>query len=168
LPEILGEAARFKASLIVLGWRGHGTFRRLLADRVSRSVAARAQCPVSGRGNRVVLVNVVQPIQTPGSIGRFPKSMRPSIDQQVTELNEEQRQQAEATVAARIERAGWAAKGEVRLGAPLASLLAAVEEHRADVLMLGARASGGLEHMLLCSVAAGALDRSPVPVMLVR
>ena len=43
---ILGEAARFKASLIVLGWRGHGTFRRLLADSVSRSVAARAQCPV--------------------------------------------------------------------------------------------------------------------------
>lgn len=202
---ILGEAARCRASLIVLGWRGHGTFRRLLAGSVSRNVAARAQCPVlvvreparavrrfvvgfdgcpnselaleflsslePGRGNRVVLVNVVQPIQTPGSIGRFPRSMRASIDQQVTALNEEQRQQAETTVVAgatRLVRSGWTAKGEVRIGAPLASLLAAVEEHRADVLMLGARASGGLEHLLLGSVANGALDRSPVPVMLVR
>lgn len=60
------------------------------------------------------------------------------------------------------------AKGEVRVGAPLASLLEAVQEHRADVLILGARATSGLERALLGSVASGALDRSPVPVMLVR
>ena len=202
---ILGEATRFKASLIVLGWRGHGTFRRLLAGSVSRRVAAHAQCPVlvvrepakavrrfvvgfdgcpnskraleflsslePGRGNRVVLVTVVQPVQTPASIARFPRSMRASIDQQVAAQNEEQRQQAEAAVVAaatRLERSGWTAKGEVRIGAPLASLLEAVAEHRADVLMLGARATGGLEHMLLGSVANGALDQSPVPVMLMR
>ena len=67
-----------------------------------------------------------------------------------------------------FERSGWTAKSEVRFGAPLASLLEAVEEHRADVLMLGARAMSGLENALLGSVANGALDRSPVPVMLVR
>lgn len=202
---ILAEATRFKASLIVLGWRGHGTFRRLLAGSVSRSVAAQAQCPVlvvreaakavrrfvvgfdgcpnseraleflsslePGRGRSVVLVSVVQPVQTPGSVARFPSSMRASIRQQVAALNEEQRQQAQATVAAgatRLERSGWAAKSEVRFGAPLASLLEAVEEHRADVLMLGARAMSGLENALLGSVANGALDLSPVPVMLVR
>ncbi len=124
-----------------------------------------------GRGNGVVLVNVIQPVQTPASIGRFPRSMRASIDQQVAALNEEQRQQAQAAVMAattRLERLGSTAKGEVRIGAPLASLLEAVAEHRTDVLMLGARATGGLEHMLLGSVANGALDQSPVPVMLMR
>jgi len=52
--------------------------------------------------------------------------------------------------------------------ASFASLLEAVAEHRADVLMLGKRATGGFEPMLLGSVANGALEHSPVPVMLVR
>ena len=206
-PEdaILAEAARLKASLIVLGWRGHGTFHRLLAGSVSRSVASQAQCPVlvvheaakkvrrfvvgfdgcpnaesaldflgslePGHGSSAVLVNVVEPIHTPASVGRFPSSMRAQIHHSVTSLNEERRQQGQTTVvagAARLERSGWMAKGEVRVGAPLASLLEAVREHRADVLILGARSTSGLERALLGSVANGALDRSPVPVMLVR
>ena len=43
---ILSEAARFRADLIALGWRGHGTFRRLVAGSVSKSVAARADASV--------------------------------------------------------------------------------------------------------------------------
>ena len=202
---ILAEAERFKASLIVLGWRGHGTFRRLLAGSVSRSVAARAHCPVlvvreaasavrrfvvgfdgcsnaeraleflsslePERGSRVVLVNVVEPVSVPASVGRLPSSVRTHVHGEVAALNKERYQQGQVTVAAgaaRLERSGWKAKTEVRVGAPLASLLKAVEEHRADVLVLGARATGGLERALLGSVANGALDRSPVPVLLVR
>lgn len=206
---ILTEAKRFKATLIVLGWRGHGTFRRLLAGSVSRHVASHADCPVlvvrekvktvrrfvigidgcpnseraleflstlePGRGRSVVLVSVVQPVQTPGSVARLPASVRSSIGHQVAALNEERRLHAQATVAtgvALLKRSGWAVKGEVCFGAPLASLLKAVHEHRADVLMLGACATSGLEHAvenaLLGSVANGALDLSPVPVLLVR
>lgn len=43
---ILNEARRFRADAIVLGWRGHGTFERLLAGSVSRAVAERAKCSV--------------------------------------------------------------------------------------------------------------------------
>lgn len=43
---ILEEGVRFRATATVLGWRGHGTFRRLLAGSVSRSVAAHAPVPV--------------------------------------------------------------------------------------------------------------------------
>ena len=205
VDAILGEAERFKASLIVLGWRGHGTFRRLLAGSVSRSVAARAQCPVlvvrkaasavrrlvvgfdgcpnaehaleflsplePGRGSGVVLVNVVQPVSAPPSVGRLPSSIRTNIHREVAAINKERYAQGQATVAAgaaRLKRTGWTAKSEVRVGAPLASLLKAVEEHRADALVLGARATSGLERALLGSVANGALDRSPVPVLLVR
>ena len=43
---IPAEAARFGAGMVVLGWRGHGAFCRLLAGSVSRGVAAQAQCPM--------------------------------------------------------------------------------------------------------------------------
>ena len=205
VDAILGEADYFKASLIVLGWRGHGTFRRLLAGSVSRSVAARALCPVlvvreaagtvsrfvvgfdgcpnaeraleflsslePKRDSRVVLVNVVEPVSVPASVGHLPSSIRADVHRGAAALNKERYQQGQAKVAAgvaRLERSGWTAKSEVRVGAPLASLLKAVEEHHADVLVLGARATGGLERALLGSVANGALDSSPVPVLLVR
>ncbi|HEY7441938.1 MAG TPA: universal stress protein, partial [Vicinamibacterales bacterium] len=35
---ILGEAERFQADVIVVGWRGHGAVRRLLMGSVSRGV----------------------------------------------------------------------------------------------------------------------------------
>lgn len=43
---IVAEARRVKADVIVLGWRGHGALRRLLAGSVSRGVARRAPCSV--------------------------------------------------------------------------------------------------------------------------
>ncbi|MGE5522583.1 MAG: universal stress protein [Rhodospirillaceae bacterium] len=43
---ILARAKRFGATIIALGWRGHGTFRRLVAGSVSRAVAAAAECSV--------------------------------------------------------------------------------------------------------------------------
>lgn len=43
---ILSEARRFAAQAIVVGWRGHGAVRRLLAGSVSRELASRARIPV--------------------------------------------------------------------------------------------------------------------------
>ena len=43
---ILGEAERFGADLVVLGWRGHGAVRRLLMGSVSRGVVRGATCGV--------------------------------------------------------------------------------------------------------------------------
>ncbi|MGQ0699051.1 MAG: universal stress protein [Panacagrimonas sp.] len=175
---ILAEAARFKASLIVFGWRGHGTFRRLLAGSVSRSIAAHAPCPVlvvreapkavrrfvlgfdgcanaeraldfldslnPVRGSSVMLVDVVEPVHVPTSLARFHSSIRAPIRRQVTAIKLQRREQGQAKLdaaAARLERSGWTIKSEVRVGDPLASLLKAVEEHRADVLILGAPAN---------------------------
>ena len=200
VDAILAEAERFEASLIVLGWRGHGVFRRLLAGSVSRSVAERAQCPVlvvreaasavrrfvvgfdgcpnaeraidflsslePARGSRVV--NVVEPLSVPTSVGRFPASMRAQLRHEVAAINEERYRKGLATAAAgaaRLERSGWKVKTEVRVGAPLASLLKAVAEHRGDVLVLGARATSGVERALLGSVANGALNSSPVVLL---
>lgn len=46
VAAILAEAQRFRADAIALGWRGHGTLRRLLAGSVSRAVVAQARTPV--------------------------------------------------------------------------------------------------------------------------
>ncbi|WP_309624696.1 universal stress protein [Methylibium sp.] len=197
VEAILAEAQRFDASVIVLGWRGHGVFRRLLAGSVSRSVAARARCPVlvvreapravrrfvlgfdgcpnaehaldflgslePGRGRRVVLVNVVEAVIVPASVRQLPASMRAQIRGEVAAQNQERLRQAQATVeagAARLERCGWKAQCDVRVGAPHATLLKAVAVPRGDLLVLGARATSGVERALLGSVANGALNSS--------
>jgi nucleotide-binding universal stress UspA family protein len=205
VDAILGEAQRFKATVIVLGWRGHGTFRRLLAGSVSRAVASRAECPVlvvrraatavrcfvvgfdgcenarravdflsslePRRASQIVLINVVEPISAPASTSLLPSSARGHIQREVRALNAERIREAQATLDTAIagaKRRGWRAKGEVRIGAPLERILSAVEDHSADMLVLGARAISGIERALLGSVANGALNRSRVPVLLVR
>jgi nucleotide-binding universal stress UspA family protein len=56
----------------------------------------------------------------------------------------------------------------VRTGVPLRELLAAVTIVRAHALVVGAREVRGVRRALLGSVAAGVLERSPVPVLVVR
>lgn len=106
------------------------------------------------RGGRAVLVNVVEPAIAPPSLGRFPASVRSHIRGEVAAVNEERQQQGQVTVAAgaaRLKPLGWTVQTEVRAGAPLASLLKSVVDNRADVLVLGARATSGLDRALLGS-----------------
>lgn len=205
VDAILREAQAFGATAVVLGWRGHGRFRRVLAGSVSRAVAAHAQCPVlvvreSPRafrtfvvgydgcanaqraleflctleppaGSRVVLVDVVEPVSAPASAALLPPSARALLRREAKKLNEERARTAYDTLnagVARLKRCGWSASGEVRPGAPLERLLAAADDHRADVLVVGARGVSGLERALLGSVANGALNRSARPVLVVR
>lgn len=205
LVAVLAEAARFKASVIVLGWRGHGTFRRLLAGSVSRGVAAQANCAVlvvreapravrrfvlgfdgcpnaeraldflcsldAGRGASVMLVNAVEPIHMPASLARFASSIRAPIRREVTAIKQQRRREGQEKLdaaASRLEALGWMVETKLCVGDPLAGLLDAVEEQGAHVLVVGARATEGVELALLGSVAMGALDRSPAAVLLVR
>lgn len=202
---ILAEAERFKASMVIVGWRGYGSFRRLLAGSVSRAIATGASCPVlvvrkaprsvrrilvgydgcpnadrvidllvslrPPRGNRVTLVNVVEPTHMPLSAARLPSSMRMPIRQAMTTLKRQRYARGEHQLEApraRLEQAGWTVSSEVRGGDPLACLIDAVDETGADVLALGARAKSGVELALMGSVASGALDRSPCAVLIVR
>lgn len=53
---ILREAQRFRADVIVIGWRGYGTARRLLMGSVARGVVRGAECAVlvvRGRPSRM-------------------------------------------------------------------------------------------------------------------
>lgn len=200
---ILGEAKRIRADAVVLGWRGHGTFRRMIAGSVSRQVLAAAPCPVlvvraapvrqrrfvigydaspasrravgfvaglrPAAGSLVVLVSVLEPMAMPPT-SRIPRGIRETVRSEMARIDRrrllQSRRSLDAAAAVLRER-GWKVRTQVMLGAPLASLLDAASGARADVLVLGARATSGLARVLLGSVAAGALDRSAVPVLIV-
>jgi nucleotide-binding universal stress UspA family protein len=125
-------------------------------------------------GGRITALRVVEPVRVP-SMGLVPASMRATIRAQAAALTaqalEEARREVE-TAAARLAQgalapARWRVRPAVREGVPLDELLRAVRA-RADCLVLGARGVGGMERLLLGSVAEGALSRSPVSVLVVR
>jgi len=70
--------------------------------------------------------------------------------------------------AARLQRRGWHTRTMLTSGEPLRDLLRAVAKERAQLLVVGARGTSGVRHLLLGSVAEGALNRCPVPVVIAR
>ena len=66
-----------------------------------------------------------------------------------------------------LAKAGWRVETALRLGEPVAELLKAADASRADLIVLGARGTSGLERLLLGSVAEGTLKRASIPVVLV-
>jgi nucleotide-binding universal stress UspA family protein len=56
----------------------------------------------------------------------------------------------------------------ITAGAPLRDLLATVAKQRADLVVVGAKGVSRVRQLLLGSVAEGALNRSSVPVLIVR
>jgi nucleotide-binding universal stress UspA family protein len=201
---ILREAARRRADVIVIGWRGHGAVRRFLMGSVSRGVVRGAPCAVlvvrrplrevrrivigfdgsaharraveliaslnPPRGGRVSLLTATDTMHVP-SRALVPAATRAAVAAEVTRINNERRAGARkelATATKILTAAGWKVSGVVTDGAPLRGLLATVASTRPDLLVVGARGVTGVRHLLLGSVAEGALNRSHVPVFVVR
>lgn len=57
--------------------------------------------------------------------------------------------------------------GRSILGVPSVQICAAAEESHADLIVLGTRGKGGLEHLLLGSTAERVVNRAPCPVLTV-
>ena len=205
---ILAEARRFRADAIALGWRGHGTFARLLAGSVSRAVAERANCsvmvvrggtPLPAGGprhfaagfdgsrnsrsairflarlapperNRVVLVNVLEPLLVP-ALSRSTAETRASVRESLARRRAVLRRQAEERLRAAAEllrRRGWNVMVRTPEGEPLGALIAEADRSRAEMLVVGARGASAVAGLLLGSVASGALNYSAIPVVIAR
>ena len=107
------------------------------------------------------LLHVDPPTPVMSPYGEIPVDIR---------LFEEQRQQAEADLAAARDRAraaGVAADASVRGGHPAREILAVADELHADLVVLGTHGRGGVEHLLLGSVAEKVMRKAPCPVMVV-
>ncbi len=149
-------------------------FRRLVVGVDGSPESGRAVSFVTRlavpRGGQALVVSVVQPVGHPSGF-LVPRSLRALAARHVAALNAQAvrtaRRQANAAVA-ELERAGWRARAMVRLGQPLTELVDAVAETGATLLVLGARGVGGIERVLLGSVAEGALDHAPVSVLIAR
>lgn len=202
VDRILAEAKGWDAHALVIGWRGHGGFRRLLMGSVSRAVLRRAQTPVLvvRRGCRAVTAMVVGvdgsaasdravrllascDVPKGGSITLVtvlqsqPLASHPLLPGLTAELRAEvMEREAESRAVAerrqkrsadRLRKAGWHVRGEVRLGAPLYELLRSVEAARADALVVGATSQRTTRKGRLGSTTEGAVNGSPVPVLVV-
>jgi nucleotide-binding universal stress UspA family protein len=75
---------------------------------------------------------------------------------------------AQRKLAARLRRAGWKVRAVVRTATPLTGLLDAAKAVQTDVLVIGARGTGGVARLLLGSVAEGAMASAPMPLLVVR
>jgi nucleotide-binding universal stress UspA family protein len=145
---------------IVIGLDGSAPSRRAIAF-----VSRLAPPP----GGRVLCVSVLEPTRLP-SMPLVPDSVRGVLVGQARAVDRRRavvaQRELDAAVA-RLKRAGWRARGEIRMGVPLPGLLAAAKGARADVLVLGAKGVTGAARVLLGSVADGALKQSPVAVLIV-
>jgi nucleotide-binding universal stress UspA family protein len=122
------------------------------------------------RSGRVSLFTAVESMYVPSQALVRPDT-RAAISAEVTRINEERlavAHQALNRATRTLTRAGWKVDRVVTTGAPLRDLLATVAKKRADLVVVGAKATTGVRHLLLGSVAEGALNRSPVPVFITR
>jgi nucleotide-binding universal stress UspA family protein len=156
---VRGRPREFKT--LVVGVDGSAGSRRAV------SFAARLAPP---RGGRALVLSVVRPVRHPSGV-LVPRSVRALAARHVAAVNAKAvraaRRQAEAAAAV-LSRAGWRTRTMVRLGQPLAELEDAVVDAGAQLLVVGARGVGGLDRVLLGSVAEGALDHARVSVLIGR
>ena len=123
-----------------------------------------------GSGDGVTVVRVVEPIRLP-SLGLVPAPARGHIAGALARVERGERDRAQRSLDAAADvltRAGWRVRTALRSGVPTRELLAAAREERAGLLVVGARGAGGLERLLLGSVAEGCATRAPMPVLVVK
>ena len=201
---IIRAAKQARADAIVMGWRGHGAIRRVLAGSVSRGVVRAAPCSVlvvrravrnisnlvvgidgseqSARavefaarlrppeGGRILLLTAT-PLMADPSNPLLPSEIRRTAASGVAGINRRRRAEARANLARLakpLRAAGWRVDLSIPNTAPLSALLAGLAQADADLLVVGATGASQVRRLLLGSGAHGALDRSPVPVLIVR
>src|SRR5262249_25598205 len=137
-------------------------------SRHARAAVAFVASLTRPRGGEVTLLRVVEPVHL-ASMGLLPARARALVAGEAASLERQPRAAAQRHLEmarARLARAGWRVRIEVRSGRPLDEILS--RSANADVLVVGAQGIGAVEALILGSVAAGAVTRAPVPVLVAR
>jgi len=173
---LLGSVSRsivHRATTSVLVARGPARAPRRFLIAVDGSPHARAAVAFVAalgppREGTVTLLRVVEPVHV-ASLGILPARARALVAGEAASLERQHLTAAQRhldAARARLARAGWRVRVEVRTGRPLDEILA--RSSSADVLVLGAQGVGAIEQLLLGSVAGGAVAHARVPVLIVR
>lgn len=92
----------------------------------------------------------------------------PVISSQVWEGTRADLADSMASDAQRLRDAGFRTAIAARAGEPIAEIVACAADGGFDLIVMATHGRTGLRRALMGSVAQGVLERSPVPVMLVR
>ena len=145
---------------VVVGVDGSSHARRAI-DLVGRLAP--------GRGAHATVVRVLEPVHMP-SLALLPARARRVLSQEAAALHARNLRAAEREVADAARRLGrrWQVRAVIRIGTPAHELLRVARDTRADLMVVGARGSGGLTGLLLGSVADTVLEQSSVSVLVAR
>jgi nucleotide-binding universal stress UspA family protein len=168
-----GVTRRATASVLVVKGRRRD-IRRIVVGLDGSANARRALAFVRAlpapRGGHVTLCTAVDRMRAPAQ-GLAPRGVRASVAAEVARINAQREAEARTALehaASALRRAGWRVKTVLRAGPPLRELLRTIDAAHADLLVVGARGTSGVQHLFLGSVADGALNRCPAPVLVVR
>jgi nucleotide-binding universal stress UspA family protein len=160
-PVLVVRRALRLVRQVVLGFDGSPHARRAVAFLSAWEVP---------RGAGVTLFTAVDRMHLP-SQALAPADVRRAIAAEVARVNRGRHARAHAELDRATETlaaAGWRVDRIVGETPPLGELLQAVSTTRADLLVVGAKGASVLRNLILGSVAEGALDHSPVPVLIAR
>ena len=181
--EVVNEAERMQADLVIMGRRGrHGLARLMVGDATVKTIG-HAPCGVlvipraaalSGRhfvlasdGSRyadaaaVAAVNLAKYCHTPVT----------AVSVIMPSHSEERRKEAHSIVkrlVAFLRKEGVTAEGEVPLGQPDDMIVQTAQKKQADLIVMGSHGRTGLERILLGSTVERVLNRTNCAVLVVK
>ena len=117
-------------------------------------------------GGRVTLVSAL-PLMAIPSRGIVARTVASDVKRS-NAIRRKTAMRALVRAAARLQRRGWHTRTMLTSGEPLRDVLRTVSKENAQLLVVGARGTSGIRHLLLGSVAEGSLNRCPVPVVIAR
>lgn len=181
--EIVHEAERMQADLIVMGRRGRRGLARLMLGDVTFNVIGHARCSVLVVPRAAELVGRHFVVASDGSrfgdaaaaaTGNLAKFCRtPVTVVSVTQPSHsaERREEARHTVnriVAFLKKEGIETQGEVPHGRPDDMIVQAAQRTGADLIVMGSHGRTGLERVLLGSTTERVINLTPSAVLVVK
>ncbi|HWQ16893.1 MAG TPA: universal stress protein [Sulfolobales archaeon] len=133
-------------SRVVIGYDGSDHSKRAL--RIAIDLAKKY-------GSEVLVVTVIDVSTVPGD----PNAIR---------IVSDTANQAVAEASEILSREGIPHRTFVRQGDPSAEIVRVAEENKADLVVVGSRGLSTLKRIILGSVSQGVLNRSKIPVLVVK
>lgn len=181
--EIVHEAERMQADLIIMGRRGRRGLARLMLGDVTFNVIGRARCSVLVVPRAAELTGRHFVVTSDGSrfgdaaaaaAGNLAKFCRtPVTVVSVTQPSHstERRDEAQRTVnriVAFLKKEGIETRGEVPHGRPDDMITQVAQRTGADLIIMGSHGRTGLERVLLGSTAERVINQTPTAVLIVK